>query len=91
MNINRSTKLNITTEPPLLGRCCYKPFLVKNINEIMRSFPWQARQPEWFKEYLLLIKTRRKNKYYIVKGLSFVGKFKVNGFDKFKVIGWRDA
>ena len=26
-NFDRSTKLDLTTEPPLLGRCCYKPFL----------------------------------------------------------------
>jgi len=23
MNLNRSTKPDLTTEPPLLGRCCY--------------------------------------------------------------------
>jgi hypothetical protein len=28
MNLNRSTKPQLTTEPPLLGRCCYGlPFL----------------------------------------------------------------
>jgi len=25
-NFDRSRKLDLTTEPPLLGRCCYKPF-----------------------------------------------------------------
>ncbi len=26
-SFDRCTKLHLTTEPPLLGRCCYKPFL----------------------------------------------------------------
>ncbi len=25
-NFDRSTKLDLTTEPPFLGRCCYMPF-----------------------------------------------------------------
>ena len=66
------------------------PFFVKDVDGIRHLFPWQFRQPQWFKEYLLLIKTRRGNKHYVVKGLSFVGKFSVKGFSKFKVIGWRD-
>jgi len=24
-NFDKSTKLDLTTEPPLLGRCCYQP------------------------------------------------------------------
>ena len=27
-NFDRSTKLDLTTEPPLLGRCCYAQFLL---------------------------------------------------------------
>ena len=26
-NFDRSTKLDLTTEPPLLGRCCYHTYL----------------------------------------------------------------
>ncbi|MCZ2356445.1 MAG: hypothetical protein LC115_07120 [Bacteroidia bacterium] len=26
-NFDRSTKLDLTTEPPLLGRCCYSTYL----------------------------------------------------------------
>lgn len=65
-------------------------FFAKDVSEIKKIFPWQSRQPRWLKEYLLLIKTRRGNKYYAVKGLSFVGRFSVKGFSKFKVIGWRE-
>jgi hypothetical protein len=32
MNLNRSTKPDLTTEPPLLGRCCYVRFLIQKIN-----------------------------------------------------------
>jgi hypothetical protein len=68
----------------------YVPFFVKDIDGIRHLFPWQSRQPQWLKEYLLLIKTRRGNKHYVVKGLSFGAKFSVKGFSKFKVIGWRE-
>jgi len=27
-NFDRSTKLDLTTEPPLLGRCCYVPLSI---------------------------------------------------------------
>jgi len=27
---NRSTKAQLTTKTPLLGRCCYKPFFFTN-------------------------------------------------------------
>jgi len=29
-NFDRSTKLYLTTEPPLLGRCCYMPLFYPN-------------------------------------------------------------
>lgn len=61
-----------------------------NLGEIKSQFPYKSNNPEWLKEYLLLIKTRRRNKYFIVIGLSFIGSFKVKGFSKFKVIGWRE-
>ncbi len=28
-NFDRSTKLDLTTEPPLLGRCCYVPYFFR--------------------------------------------------------------
>ena len=31
-NFDRSTKLDLTTEPPLLGRCCYGLVLFTQIN-----------------------------------------------------------
>jgi hypothetical protein len=30
-NFDGSTKLYLTTEPPLLGRCCYKPFFFPSL------------------------------------------------------------
>jgi len=27
-NFDRGAKLDLTTEPPLLGRCCYAPFFI---------------------------------------------------------------
>ena len=66
------------------------PFFVRDIDSIRHLFPWQPQHPQWLKEYLLLIKTRRGNKYYVVKGLSFGAKFSVKGFSKFKVVGWRN-
>ena len=83
-------KSNNSAEMDILTMQCYVPFFVKDIDGIRHLFPWQSRQPQWFKEYLLLIKTRRGNKHYVVKGLSFGAKFSVKGFSKFKVIGWRD-
>jgi len=33
ININRSTKAHITTETPLLGKCCYKPFFFTTLKK----------------------------------------------------------
>jgi hypothetical protein len=30
--LNRSTTVDISTKPPLLAMCCYKPFLFTNLN-----------------------------------------------------------
>ena len=81
---------NNSTETAILPMHCCVPFFVKDIDGIRHLFPWQSRQPQWLKEYLLLIKTRRGNKHYVVKGLSFGANFSVKGFSKFKVIGWRE-
>ena len=35
------------------------PFFVKDIDGIRHLFPWQSRQAQWFKEYLLLIKNTK--------------------------------
>lgn len=83
-------KSNNSTETDILTMQCHVPFFVKNIDSVRYLFPWQSRQPQWLKEYLLLIKTRRGNKYYVVKGISLGANFSVKGFSKFKVIGWRD-
>ena len=40
-------------------------------------------------ELIILIRTRRRNKYYIVKGFNIFSVFYVSGFKKFKVIGWK--
>lgn len=65
-----------------------KPILVENIEAVKAQFPLPMKRPEWLKHYLLLIKTKRGGKYYIVEGLSYEGMFRVRGFDKFKVIGY---
>ena len=31
--LNRSKKVNITTKPPILVRCCYVPFFFTNFNK----------------------------------------------------------
>lgn len=88
---NEKQKFKTYTKEGITQNRCYKPFFVKDADTIKKMFPWQfQRNPQWLKEYLLLIKTRRRNKHYIVKGLSFVTKFSVKGFSKFKVIGWRE-
>ena len=79
-----------SVHPALQQANCCMPFFVKDVETVKHLFPWQSKRPEWLKYYLLLIKTRRRNRHYIVKGLSFVGKFRVDGFDKFKVIGYRE-
>jgi len=33
-NFDRSTKLDLTTEPPLLGRCCYVPFFYSSSSSV---------------------------------------------------------
>lgn len=30
-NFDRSTKLDLTTEPPLLGRCCYSQWFLSSV------------------------------------------------------------
>jgi len=30
-NFDKSTKLDLTTEPPLLGRCCYRAFFFPSL------------------------------------------------------------
>ena len=90
MKDDKSTNIELTPSDGMTQIPCYVPFFVKDIDIIKHLFLCQSRQPQWLKEYLLLIKTRRGNKHYVVKGLSFVGKFSVKGFSKFKVLGWRE-
>ena len=36
-NFDRSAKLDLTTEPPLLGRCCYVPFFYSSSSSVSES------------------------------------------------------
>jgi len=88
--VQQSKNAELLPSAPLLANPMLCAVLVKDVEQTKNMFPWTGKNPEWLKYYLLLIKTRRKSKHYIVKGLSFVGKFRVDGFDKFKVIGYRE-
>lgn len=58
-----------------------------NIHDVRHQFHDELSIPHWGKRYRLLIRTRRRNRYYIVDGIAYGTKWSVQGFRKFKVIG----
>lgn len=38
LHLNRSTKLDLTTEPPLLGRRCYVPFFFSSFFRLVSNY-----------------------------------------------------
>ena len=64
------------------------PVSIINIETAKTLFKYQSKLPFLLNEYFLLIKTRRSKKYFIVIGISFINRFYVKGFHKFKVLGY---
>lgn len=45
--------------------------------------------PEWGKTFEVLLRTRRRKRYYIAEGTCYGCKWYVKGFIKFKIIGYK--
>jgi len=59
-------------------------------NKAKEEFPERFDIPKWLRWYNVLIKTRRRNKYFITKGLSFCGTWRIPGFTKAKILGFKN-
>src|SRR5690606_2239403 len=75
INFDRSTKLDLTTEPPLLGRCCYKllfyhPFSLTRF--LITEYPLLVNVPF---SLISLFSSRSMN------SLSFILEFSLSGIN----------
>lgn len=67
-----------------------KPLRVKP-EDVEHLYQMPCSIPRWLGKYEVLIRTRRRNRYYIVEGIALGATWIVNGFSKFKVKGYKDG